>query len=320
MLENLYFFCKSPEMAADPLSEILTFLGARCLVTGGFTAGGRWGLRFPAPGVIKFSAILRGRCWLVMEGHDTPVQVAAGDVLFFRGDAPFSLLSDLDMQPVEATRVLNPAGGQTGIGTGADFANLGGHVGTDRDGSDLLLSQLPRFIHIRGTAPEAVGLRWLLQELCAEGEQDRPGAELSMAQLAHLMFVRVLRAYLSEAEVEAVGWLRGLGDARIAAALRLLHADPGRSWSLPELARASGMSRSVFAARFRAVVGMPPLGYLTGWRMRLATRALEEGSQPVAAIAATLGYASESAFSTAFKRVVGVAPQRVRSAGRRQAA
>src|SRR5262249_43526835 len=130
------------------------------------------------------------------------------------------------------------------------------------------------------------------------------------------MFVQILRAHLATAGTLTAGWLRALGDRGIAPALRLMHADPGRSWRLDELAKAAAMSRTTFALHFRTVAGVAPLTYLTEWRMHLAERALREENMPVAALAQSLGYTSESAFSNAFKRVTGKAPKRYRTAVR----
>jgi len=320
MLENPYFLRDRPIMHSDPLSDILNFLDAQCLVTGGFSAGGRWGVCFQPPHAIKFSAISKGECWLLMDGLVEPQRLQAGDVIFFKGDRSFSMVSDLDVEPGDADALIGRDGGISAIGGGADFINLGGHVALDERRSGLLLDELPPFIQIGGKAREAAGLQWLLNELIDEDALDRPGSNLSTSHLAQLMFVRVLRAHLSNADIDTVGWLRGLGDARIAPALRLLHADPQHNWSLKELAKAAGMSRSVFAARFKAIVGVPPLNYLTTWRMRLATQALQEGNQPLSLIAESLGYTSESAFSNAFKRAFGTAPKRYQSATRAAAA
>jgi AraC-like DNA-binding protein len=141
-------------------------------------------------------------------------------------------------------------------------------------------------------------LRWLLEQLVGELSSDRLGAGLASAHLAQLMFVQILRIYLADpAQASDPGWVRALADERIAPALRLMHGNPGRSWTLGELARASAMSRTTFATRFKEAAGVAPLTYL-----------------PIASVALSLGYTSESAFSNAFKRAVGVSPKRYRSA------
>lgn len=125
-----------------------------------------------------------------------------------------------------------------------------------------------------------------------------------------------MRAHLEESGAVAAGWLRALGDKRLAPALQLMHGDPGRSWQLEELARATAMSRTTFALRFKTAAGVAPLTYLTEWRMRLAQRALREENVPVAVLGRSLGYISESTFNNAFKRVTGSAPKRYRRAAR----
>jgi AraC-like DNA-binding protein len=130
------------------------------------------------------------------------------------------------------------------------------------------------------------------------------------------MFVQILRAHLQSSDPLAAGWLRAVADKRIAPALRLMHAEPGRAWKLGQLAKTAAMSRTAFAVHFKAVAGVAPLTYLTHWRMRLAERALREENVSVSVLARSLGYASDSAFSNAFKRVVGSAPRLYRGAAR----
>jgi AraC-like DNA-binding protein len=171
-------------------------------------------------------------------------------------------------------------------------------------------------IHVRATSPQATVLQWLLDQLVRERAADLPGAGIASAQLAQLMFVQILRAHVETTGPLPAGWLRVVSDKRLAPALRLMHSDPGRSWHLDELARSVAMSRTTFALSFKTVAGVAPLTYLTEWRMRLAERELREGSTPVSALARSLGYTSESAFSNAFKRVTGNAPRRYRESVR----
>ncbi|MBB6250345.1 AraC family transcriptional regulator [Nitrospirillum iridis] len=300
----------------DPFSDLLKFADAQTVVSGGFTAGGAWCIRFPPPGKIKFFAILRGGGWLDIEGEPAPYRLAAGDVFLLPAQRPFRLGSDLATHPVEARAVFGPnAGcGIRQVGDGDDFFLLGAHVVLDPACGWLLADILPPVILLRRTAQEADGLHWLLDQLVREHAADLPGAGIAAVQLAHLLFIRILRAHLVAGRPLPAGWLRAATDARLAPALRLMHGDPGRAWQLGELAKAAAMSRTSFATHFKAVAGMPPLAYLTAWRMRLAERALKEQDAPVSELAHRLGYASESAFSNAFKRVTGVGPRRYRSA------
>jgi AraC-like DNA-binding protein len=193
---------------------------------------------------------------------------------------------------------------------------LGGHVAVDAARQSLLLDVLPPLIHIRGDSAEAGAVRWLLDQLAREWQGRLPGAATATDQLAQLMFVQALRAYLGSSGPAAAGWLNGLGDERIAPALGLIHAAPAKAWTLGELARAVGMSRTSFALRFKAAVGLAPLAYLTRWRMHLAERDLSQSDVPVSGLAYRLGYGSESAFSNAFKRIKGIAPRAYRLAAR----
>lgn len=177
----------------------------------------------------------------------------------------------------------------------------------------LLARVLPPWIHIRAELRQAANFRWLLDRLVDESTAELPGAGLASAQLTQLLFIQILRAHLKTPDLMDAGWLRALADPRIAPALRLMHGDPARSWHLDDLAKACAMSRTTFAHHFRTIAGVPPLTYLTDWRMRLAERTLRETTMPVAVVGQSLGYTSESAFSNAFKRVIGSSPRACRA-------
>ncbi len=151
---------------------------------------------------------------------------------------------------------------------------LGGHVALDPTRQALLLDVLPPMVHVRHTSNEAAVLQWLVKQLVREMNEDHPGGLLVTTQLAQLMFVQALRVHIETAGPLAGGWLKGLGDARIAVAMRLMHGEPARAWTLGELAKAAGMSRTTFALRFKTLVGVAPLSYLLAWRMHLAERDL----------------------------------------------
>jgi len=299
-------------MVSDPFSDILSLTQARSLVTGGFTAGARWSIRFHPSGRAKFFGIVRGSCWLSMEGRE-PVHLGEGDVFLTSAERPYVLSSGSDVPPVDSKVAF---AGQDGVmkslGEGDECLVIGGHVELDPARGNILRDVLPPLIHVRADTPEAAATRWLLGQLVAERENDPPGAAFASAQLAQLMLVQVLRVYLATGGPLDTGLLRAINDPRIAPALRLMHAEPGRAWQLPELAKATAMSRTTFAEYFKTVAGMPPLAYLTQWRMRLAERSLREENTPIARIAQSLGYGTESAFSHAFKRITGMAPGQYR--------
>jgi len=168
-------------------------------------------------------------------------------------------------------------------------------------------------VHLRASDPATRALAGLLDLLAWEMGEARPGAFVAKESLATLVLVQALRIHLASAP-QPEGWLRAMGDRRIAAALSALHADVPRRWTVESLAAVAGMSRTAFATRFKELLGAAPLEYLTGWRMTLARRSLQQGSAPLADIAEQVGYLSETAFSAAFRRAHGESPGRFRAA------
>jgi AraC-like DNA-binding protein len=314
MLEGTQYLRDHSKVAADPLSDIVTLAGARCSIWNRLLAGSPWALRFPPPRKIKFMAVIRGSCWLSFDAEATPRRISAGDVLMLSGPRPYRLGSDLEAPSLDAAEVFSdPTAKLVRVGEGDDFFVIGGHVVLDSERGWMLESVLPPVVHIDSSLSEAPTLRFFLGQLVKEVGSDKAGAELMSEQLAQLVFVQVLRSYLSTSALLLPGWLKVLRDERIAPALRLMHQEPGRTWRLKELAKIVAMSRTSFAVRFRQAAGMAPLDYLAHWRMCLAEQRLRETSTPIATLARSLGYTSESAFSNAFKRARGLAPARYRS-------
>ncbi|MFE0515095.1 AraC family transcriptional regulator [Streptomyces sp. NPDC058964] len=304
-------------MSTDPLSDALAVADARGVFSGGFTAGGDWAVRLRGRDKPKVNALVRGSCLLVPEAGGEPVVLAEGDLVVSDGRHPYVLCSAPGVEPLDSGEVaVDPGTRMARLGTGEDVMCVSGHIDLSRDSGDLLRRALPELIHVRADAAEAPALRWLIGQLVDEMRADRAGSAFASDQLAQLMFVQVLRVCLAEAGALPPGWLRALADERLAPALRLMHADPAHPWRLAELARAAAMSRTAFAVRFRETAGVPPLTYLLNWRMSLAARALRQDTVPVAVLARSVGYTSESAFSNAFKRATGVAPRRYREATR----
>lgn len=302
----------------DPLSDILDLVEARAVYAGGFRAGGAWAVRFPPPDKIKFFAIGQGAVQLAVDGLDGVFALAEGDVVVLSASVPFSMASDLAVTPADAREVFRDrSSGMVTIGAGDAALILGAHVDVGAGTGRALASSLPPVVHLAASparTPDAPRdrLRWLIRELVGESTQAAPGAALARASLVHLLLLEALRHHLAQTSAVQVGWLRAACDPRLAPTLSLMHAEPARSWSLPELARAAHMSRTAFAHHFAETVGVPPLTYLTQWRMRIAERELRKDGRSVADVAHAVGYASEAAFSTAFKRETGRSPREVR--------
>jgi AraC-like DNA-binding protein len=301
-------------MEGDPLADVLTLASARCVRVGTLKAGGTWALKFPPPQKIKLIAVVKGTCWLAVDGERTPLRLQTGDVFMVPAARSYVLASDLKASQLDGLALFTKATDSVAtVGNGEDFFAIGGHVDLDPDRGGVLADVLPPLIHVDAGSSEASTIRWLLDQLVKEVTANRPGVVLASKQLAQLLFVQIIRFYLASSNTATVGWLRALSDERIAPALRLMHGEPGRPWRLGELAKHAGMSRTSFALRFKANAGVAPLTYLQNLRMRMAEQGLREGHMSVSELAESLGYESDSAFSNAFKRRTGMAPKHYQS-------
>jgi len=294
----------------DPLSDVLSLLKPHSYMVRGFDVAGPWAIQVPAHEGVKCYAVLTGACWLAVDGVAEPLRLIAGDcVLLPRGRA-FRLGTDLEVTPIDIATAA--AAGRDGtitvVNGGGDYSGLGGWFAFAGQHAAMLLGVLPPIVHIQDADRSA--LRWAMERMMQEMREPRPGGVLVAQHLAHLVLVEALRLHLAEGANGGVGWLTALADPQMNAAIAALHQEPARRWTLQDLAGRCGMSRSSFAQRFKATVGVAPMDYLTRWRMLLAGERLEHSTEPVSAIALSLGYESESAFSTAFKRVMDAPPRR----------
>ncbi|WP_413739716.1 AraC family transcriptional regulator [Sodalis sp. RH14] len=297
-------------MKSDPLSDILSLLKPDTWVAGGLHLGGDWSVSFDAHSGIKCYAIVSGTAWLAIEGDEAPLLLEAGDCVLLPNGRRFVLARDLAFPPLAFSAMPTEewVGGIATVNGGGDTMMLAGHFAFTGSHIDLLLGTMPAIIRLRDDS-DKVGLRWALERLRLELSAIQPGGVLVAKHLAHLMLIQALRIYLSTEAGRGVGWLFALADPQLAASINAIHAHPGARWTLPALAKIAGMSRSKFAQTFRAKTGHSPIMYLTRWRMLIACRRLTQGVDPVAVIARSLGYESESAFSTAFRRSTGYSPR-----------
>lgn len=263
--------------------------------------------------VVIFHLITEGECFVEMPG-EAPVKLIAGDVVVFpQGDA-----HRMTSQPG-----LPPARGGAGLaevlarrprqlsygGGGATTRVVCGYLACDSRLARMLLAGLPSVLRVNVRGSNA-GL-WLessVRYALAEARSPRPGGAGVLAKLAEVLFIEVLRLYMNEQATGRTGWLAGVSDRIVGAALNALHAKPAHAWTLEELARVAGTSRSVLAERFQHLVGTAPIQYLTQWRMLLAANLLCRTNAPVARIAEDVGYETDSAFNRAFRREYGTPP------------
>ena len=304
----------------DPLSDVISLLKVESILSSRMETAGPWGMRFPAYRHIVFGGILEGSRWLWIEGLLEPVKLEQGDFFLLTNGMPYCVATDLGTDLVDGFTVLAENTGEDGItryGQGEmKTAGAGGRFTFDDETSDLLLGFLPPLIHVRADSRNWQPLHSAHDLIRFETEKLRPGAAALAGSLANIVLVNMLRVYLASAPHPA-GWLGALADHKIGPALGRMHKDIARRWKVEDLASEVGMSRTSFAERFKAFVGMPPLDYLTRWRMTIAKNALRTNDDSLADIANVIGYASETAFSLAFKRRFGESPGRYRSQLRR---
>lgn len=295
----------------DPLSDVLSLLKPRSYVSSGFDAGGDWSVQFGDQNErIKCYAVVSGGCWLSVEDVPDPVRLECGDCFVLPSGRPFRLASNLSLDPVEAGTVFPPAraGGVVTVNGGGDFFLVGSRFAVSGQHAGTLLRTLPPIVHIHKESDRAA-LRWSVERMMQELREPQPGSFLVAQHLAHMMLVQALRLHLVDEVEGRVGWFFALADKQMSAAITAMHADPARRWTLQELAGRACMSRSAFAMKFKATVGETPMDYLTRWRMLLAADRLANSNDPISTIALSLGYESDAAFSTAFKREMGCAPR-----------
>jgi AraC-like DNA-binding protein len=292
----------------DPLSEVITLLKPRTVFSKVISGAGRWGVRYSDFGQPSFCTVLEGSCRLAVDGQK-PLTLEAGDFVLLPRTPGFTMSG---FQPVSPERLdpkvtaASPAG-EIRHGTKGgppDVRILGGYFLFDSPDAALLVSLFPALVHVRGV--ERLSL--FVSLVGEEAGEDRAGRDLVLVRLVELLLIEALRS--SPGEGTPPGLLRGLADPRLAAAIRQMHADPARSWTVEQLARKAALSRSAFFERFTRAVGVPPMEYLLAWRMALAKDLLRGSDVAISEVAERVGYGSASTFSTAFSRHVGQAPSR----------
>jgi len=262
--------------------------------------------------VVIFHLITEGECY-VERGGEAPLHLIAGDVVVFPEGHAHRMTSRPGLPPATGAPladVLTRRPRQLAYGGGGAITRLVcGYLACDARLARLLLAGLPPVVrvNVRGSNAGA----WLeasVRYALAEARSPRPGGAGVLAKLAEVLFIEVLRLYMHEQGEERTGWLAGVRDRIVGAALHALHQEPARSWTLEELAREAGTSRSVLAERFQHLVGSSPIQYLTQWRMLLASNLLCRSNASLASIAHEVGYQTDTAFSRAFRREFGTPP------------
>jgi AraC-like DNA-binding protein len=297
---------------ADPLTEIITLLQPRTVYAKRISGAGRWGVRYSRFDQPSFAAVLEGRCLLAVEGQRS-VTLEAGDFVLLPATPAFTMSGFERVQPEQfdpkkmAASALEVRHGTRG--GRPDVRLLGGYFAFDSPDHALLVSLLPALFHVRGVER----LTTLVRLVAEESGERRAGRELVLSRLVEVLLIEALRS--APSEDAPPGLLRGLSDARLAPALRQMHTQLNRSWTVPQLAKTASLSRSTFFERFTRNVGLSPMEYLLAWRMAVAKDLLRRQDLAIDEVAERVGYASASTFSTAFSRHVGKPPGRYARAG-----
>lgn len=321
-------------MRQDTLSDVLRNVRLRGAVFFDVSGGKEWVAEAPParqiapavmPGaehVMEYHVVTDGDCWAGIVGQ-APVRLGRGDIVLFPHGDPHVVSSAPGMRADPGVeRYFGPSADPLPFRIAYDGVTVQqprppghagltrivcGFLGCDTTPFNPLIGTLPRMLHLRA----ADGGGWIapfLQQAVAESGDRRPGSEAMLARLSEMLFVDAVRRYVDTLPPEGSGWLAGLRDRFVGRALALLHEQPAQAWTLDELGRQVGLSRSALHERFVELIGQPPMQYLTHWRMQLASNLLRGSNANVASIALEVGYDSEAAFARAFKRIVGQPP------------
>ncbi|MFF3442359.1 AraC family transcriptional regulator [Streptosporangium sp. NPDC002721] len=309
----------------DPLADLLDGVRARSAAFCQAILAPPWSLRICDGAPLALATTLRGHAW-IMYGEAEPVLMRTGDVAIVKGPEPYTISDD----PATAPEIVVHPGNRLTTMDGIDVTDelrLGprtsgrtldgsaivasGTYQVSGDVSERLLNALPEVVLVPRSGDQSPIMELLAQEVDGEG----PGQQVLLDRLLDLALLATLRAWFARPEARAPGWYQAQSDPLIGPALRLIHDDPARPWTVALLAEKAGASRAAFARRFTTLVGEPPMAYLTGWRMALAADLLRSSDTTIDSVARHVGYANAFALSVAFKRVRGVSPSRHRAGG-----
>ncbi|MEU8244232.1 AraC family transcriptional regulator [Actinoplanes missouriensis] len=309
----------------DPLGDLLDGVRARTAAFCRSVLDPPWALRIVDEAPLGLATPLRGHAWVVPDEGE-PTFVGTGDVAVVQGPAPYTVASSVDVPPTvfvhpgnrlvtadgtDITAATRLAAGTSALGLGTHGATViaSGAYQVSSFVSGRLLATLPTVVRVPGEQVQSP----IMDLLHAEMDRDEPGQQVVLDRLLDLALIATLRAWFARPAGDPPGWYRAHGDPCVGPALRIMHEEPHRQWTVAGLAAATGVSRAAFARRFTDLVGQPPMTYLTHWRLDLAAESLRTTDATIATIARRVGYANAFALTVAFKRVRGATPQQFRA-------
>lgn len=304
----------------DSLSDVLNNVSFRGSLYCQAELSAPWGLKLEGcSGHAGFLMVVRGSCYMTVEGIAQPVVMGGGDVAVAAANSACLLQDNLDSPFItmcEASNYQRQQGKTIKFGGGGNTTTLlMGCFELESGSNNPLVKGLPPLIYLK--AEDLQTEPWLestIRFLAAESTQEKPGSEIVLNRLTDLLFVQIIRAHMKQVKdcPRSTGWLKALADAEIGKALTLIHEKPEKPWTVASLAEEVGLSRTSFAVKFANLAGIPPLEYVTSWRMQKAKQLLKQNQSSIAEIGSAMGYSSEAAFAKAFKREIGTSPGQFR--------
>ena len=296
----------------DAFVDLVRILRPKATLWGRTDGAGRWSVSFRKRDDLLFCWMERGECQLARPEF-APIHLEPDDFILIRSTTPFALTTDPSLEPVDSETLVASTGNPAmKLGSGAtDPVTLhGGKFVFDTANEDLLMGMLPQVVHIKATDEASWRVRSLLKLNATESMKPAVGNQFVIVRLMELILFEILRGQAFGVNPEQSGLLAGMADPIAAKALASMHGDVAQDWTVSDLARICGVSRSTLAGRFRRTVGTGPIEYLQRWRMAVAKDELRLGARNVGEIAMRVGFLSTSAFSTAFSKAVGCSPKR----------
>lgn len=295
----------------EPLTDIITLLQPKAVLSKRISGAGKWSVRYEKFGNPSFALVLEGECWLAIDGH-SPTLLKKGDFVFLPTTPNFTMASDLETTPVlisaetYSEHIAERRHGDQTIEP--DVLLQGGYFLCDPINEATLLNFLPELVHVSSSDAGIEGITQIIKLIEKEVASENLGRDLILGRLVEILLLETLRSANFDQNHQKIGLLAGLRDSQLSIALKTIHADVSNSWSVAELGRKAGMSRSSFAERFAKTIGITPIEYLLQLRMALAKNMLCREKRSVSEVAFAIGYESASAFSVAFRRSTGISP------------
>ncbi len=300
----------------DALSDILKLIRLKSSVYFRKDFASPWGMEIGKSPFAQFHLVVRGHCYLQTDDMKDPTDLYAGDIVVFPKGKSHWLADDPNSKKVSGMNVVEAHQRNEDMfeGDKINTTLICGHFEFDNDFEHPFLQSLPEIIHITDTERRQLGwLETATQVIMQETDSDEPGSEVVATRLAEVLFIQILRIYIVQSKVNG-GFLAALNNKQIHNALSLIHHNPKNSWTLADIAKTIGMSRSAFAARFKQLTGNTPMNYLANWRMNIAREIIKDQHLSLIEIAEKVGYSSEASFNRAFKKQFRLNPGAMRRA------